>query len=454
MLVSRDPRQLALAKRHQGPVKKSTFVVTATSAGMHTHAAFNVSLEARHCKSTPYFLWLLLLAAALLCLCLSYLCLSQQSKTETQNPAYTPLQVSEPEKLVPLIPTKDTWVLRNSLIRKGQSDRFVKDVEDGQVGSQTTRLGTNGLPLTFDTPAGETLTVIALMKPLGLTYARQGPIEIGAEQNGHGKELGIQVGWKLVGIDYCDITQRNFDEVDKFLRRKEGELPGAAMPVRPAEKLEVAPTYDPAVAWVLRSSVIKKGQSNKFAKQVDDGQAGSKKTFFGTEGLPLTFETPAGETLTVIALNKPIRLLYDRQAPIKISSEQNGHGKELGIEVGWKLVGIDYSDITQKNFDEADKILQVKVDKLPFHIPMKWTRNNSETKTVYAYYRPLGLTYQTSQLPIKITDDGSGHGDEIGIKKGWELQAVNYRDVTQMTDLKAVSKILQEEVSKLPLKQS
>jgi len=236
-----------------------------------------------------------------------------------------------------------------------------------------------------------------------------------------------------------------------------------ALQVAPAP---AKPSYDPNFWWFLKGALVPKGQSNKFANGADNGQVGAKTTFLGAAGLPLTWATPEGGWHTVIALNKryptdknkdggPLGLTYEKlkfQDQLTITAEHDGHGKELGIQVGWTLVGINYRDITQESFGEADRLLVENVDNLPFAMPMQWTSRCAETKTVYAYHRPLGLTYQTSELPIKITKDSRSHGSHIGIKVGWALQAVNYIDVTQMTDVQEVSKILQEEVTKLPVR--
>jgi len=168
-------------------------------------------------------------------------------------------------------------------------------------------------------------------------------------------------------------------------------------------------------------------------------------------GLPLTFHTQTGEVVSVFALKKPLELSNNKGQPMKIGTLPDGHAKDLGIEAGWTLSGIGYMDITQMPYAEADKLLQERVDKLPFAIPLTFKMNNGKSKTTYAYQQPLGLTFD-HQLPIKITKEEEGHAKHLGIEIGWELLAVNYINLQSMTIFEEVSAIAHREVSKIPSK--
>jgi len=221
----------------------------------------------------------------------------------------------------------------------------------------------------------------------------------------------------------------------------------------PASVRAVAAAADEATqTWTLKGMEHPKGQSKKF---VDEdalaGQIGCTSTWRLTPGVPLTFHTPNGEVETVFALKKPLMLGYlSNVLPIKINEKLEGHGTELGIDLGWTLTGIGYKDITEMPFAEADKLLHEKVGELPGAIPLTFKRNNGQVQTTYAYQKPLGLTF-LSQLPIKITAEEEGHhAQHIGIKIGWELQAVNYIKIKDMTDFEEVAAILRREVAALP----
>lgn len=215
--------------------------------------------------------------------------------------------------------------------------------------------------------------------------------------------------------------------------------------------------YDsPIDTWTLKGRQVRKVQTEKFAKpDAEDGQLGSTSTWLGRMGVPLTFHDKDGNDMTVFALKKPLMLAYEEptsrtsKTPIKITRDMDGHGKELGIEVGWTLAGIGYKDITDMPFDDADKLLHEKVNSLPGAIPMKWVRNNSEIKIVYAYHHPLGLSFE-SKLPIIITSEKAGHGQDIGIKVGWKLLEINYHDVSNKTDFAEVMQMLKDEIQVLP----
>lgn len=166
-------------------------------------------------------------------------------------------------------------------------------------------------------------------------------------------------------------------------------------------------------------------------------------------GLPLTWVTPTSE-VTVFAIRKPLGLVFERHNPIKITSEKDSHGKDLGIKVGWILKAVNYVDISGMDFKDADKILHTEVGKLPGAIPLKFKTPAGAEETVWAMKKPLGLTFEKEVAPIKITQERDGHGKDIGVKVGWVLTAVNYIDVSKLTSFKEVETVLKAEIGKLP----
>jgi hypothetical protein len=71
--------------------------------------------------------------------------------------------------------------------------------------------------LVWDTPAGEAI-VCATKMPLGITYANELPIKVTAVDVGHGKEIGIEVGWVLKSVNGKNITDMgSFGEASKAL---------------------------------------------------------------------------------------------------------------------------------------------------------------------------------------------------------------------------------------------
>jgi len=163
--------------------------------------------------------------------------------------------------------------------------------------------------LTWVTDWGEE-TVHAIKKPLGLIFEKQTPIMITREKDGHGKDVGIQVGWILKKINNVDITKMDFEEADALLHAEVDKLPGGIH-------------------------------------------------------IPLRWDTGDGD-VTVWAFKKPLAVTYQGRLPIKITKETEGHGKDIGIEVGWVLKSVNNIDITKEtSFAVVDAIFHGEIDKLP-----------------------------------------------------------------------------------------
>jgi len=158
------------------------------------------------------------------------------------------------------------------------------------------------------------VTTIAKRKPLGIKFDKEVfPIKITKENPGsHGEDLGIQPGWVLTKINYVDIGGMGFGPCDKLLHEEVGKLPG---PVT----------------------------------------------------IPLVWDTGRGDK-TVWASKRPLGLHFNKGTlPIKITKEMEGHGKDIGIEVGWSLKSINGIDLTRypsSQFQEVDDIFKGEVAKL------------------------------------------------------------------------------------------
>ena len=59
--------------------------------------------------------------------------------------------------------------------------------------------------------------------------------------------------------------------------------------------------------------------------------------------------------------------MFEKEAPIKVSQEKEGHGKDIGIKVGWELTHIDnfgagearLGDVRGWQFSRIDKKLHL-----------------------------------------------------------------------------------------------
>merc|ERR1712185_880272 len=149
-----------------------------------------------------------------------------------------------------------------------------------------------GLPLTFQTGEKET-TVYALRKPLGLVFEKRQPIKINENKEGHGKDLGIRKGWILTHVNNVNVLSMPFQEADDLLHAAINKLPGDHI-------------------------------------------------------IPMRWDTGDGQEITVFARRKPLGLVFERGVlPIKITMESRGHGKDLGIRVGWILKSINNIDVSR-----------------------------------------------------------------------------------------------------------
>jgi len=165
---------------------------------------------------------------------------------------------------------------------------------------------------------------------------------------------------------------------------------------------------------------------------------------------------------------------HANETPIKITSENEGHGKDLGIQVGWVLVGINHVDISAWSFHTLDHVLHNEFAKLPGRdagpdrqvshwrdaqpppapaqkVTLEWTTPTG-VQSVEATKKPLGLNFNRDEMPIKVTgeqESHSGHGNDIGIRVGWVLKAVNGIDVTGLS-FHELDHLLHHEIGKLP----
>jgi hypothetical protein len=185
----------------------------------------------------------------------------------------------------------------------------------------------------------------------------------------------------------------------------------------------------------------------------------------GAKAVPLIWDTPDGEKITY-ARKKPLGVQFSAEFPLRVKREPLGHGKDLGIEVGWILKSVNGIDITKvRDFAEVNNILYKEVGEktIPLDqwkrsaldaeardsmvaggVPLIWDTPDGE-RTVYATKKPLGVQFK-AEFPLKVKREPEGHSKELGVKKGWILKSVNGIDVTAMNDMAKVNEILYKEV--------
>merc|ERR1719235_1243691 len=163
---------------------------------------------------------------------------------------------------------------------------------------------TKGIPLIWDTPKGRRV-VYATRKPLGVQFRAEFPLKIKREPEGHGKEIGIKIGWILKSVNGFDVmTMTDIKKVNEILYREVGE--------------KTVP--------------------------VDDWNEALPKPGTIPRGVPLVWCTPSGEQ-TVYASRKPLGVQFQAEFPLKVKREPEGHGKDIGIKVGWILKSLNGIDV-------------------------------------------------------------------------------------------------------------
>jgi hypothetical protein len=170
------------------------------------------------------------------------------------------------------------------------------------------------LKLDFETPTGMR-TVWAKRKPLGMVFEKVAPIKVNQERpESHALELGIKEGWILKKVNDTDISVMLFAQQDTILKENMAKLP--------------------------KKDSIRVSLKWKDAK---------------------------GEFIIVSAYKRPLALSFDKNTlPIKITKESEGHGKDIGVKVGWELVSVNDKDVSALNsYTEVEQVLKEEVDKLP-----------------------------------------------------------------------------------------
>jgi hypothetical protein len=208
-----------------------------------------------------------------------------------------------------------------------------------------------GVPLIWDTPNGEK-TVDARKKPLGVQFRAEFPLKVKREPEGHGKEIGVEVGWILKSVNGIDVaTRRSIKEVNDILYREVGEK---TVPLDQWRKHAMDPEYSDG----LLSARIAAVTSLLLQPEKMDPELPSSVP---PSGVPLVWDTPDGER-TVHARKKPLGIQFKAEFPIIVDRKPVGHAEEIGIEIGWILKSVNGIDVaTMQGISDVSEILYREV---------------------------------------------------------------------------------------------
>merc|ERR1712217_505876 len=205
------------------------------------------------------------------------------------------------------------------------------------------------------------------------------PIKITGEKAGHGKDIGVKVGWVLKSINRVSIEGNNeWQEVDTIMHTETNKLPGGLRldfssesgndiitkwffhhPLGLKYKVDETPIK---VTEVHGPGIVVGVQAGWILKAIGEIVPGKDvDPVKDVEGMSFVDVTTYLKTQT----HKPLGLVFNQSLPIKITSEKDGHGKDIGIQVGWVLKNINGIDVLNSNsFADVQKIMHEQVNLL------------------------------------------------------------------------------------------
>merc|ERR1711988_1320611 len=286
--------------------------------------------------------WILLVLVCLgaTCYCVSLIC----AKYSKQSPA----RMIDNTKVAPRHEHSTSPLLFRDLTRERTMSSQLGDVEKrttsdiaaspqlpADMSGAEVPAVPNGVPLIWETTNGER-AVYVTRRPLGVQFRAEFPLKVKREPVGHSKELGIEMGWILKCVNGIDVTRMtDIGKVNEILYREVGE-----------KTLSVEQWNDALVE--------------------SEFPAPSK-------GIPLKWDTPRGPR-TVYATKKPLGVQFSAEFPLKIKRSPVGHGKDLGLEVGWILTSVNGIDVTaMTDISKVSEILYSEVGEKTVPVD-QWTK--------------------------------------------------------------------------------
>mmetsp|Transcript_162207 Transcript_162207/g.311454 ORF Transcript_162207/g.311454 Transcript_162207/m.311454 type:complete len:992 (-) Transcript_162207:129-3104(-) len=248
-------------------------------------------------------------------------------------------------------------------------------------------------------------------RPLGITFLTEVPIKIdGFTFNSYGRTLGLKQGQRITRIKDVDVREdHHYSHVDSLLLSAVEELPhwplridfqtntneirkfyfrhrplgirfGMQLPIRIAsfKPYSLAQRAGVEVDWkIVRIAEEGTTQDDMASINIKTNKAGfehvDKHLLKGLEHLPywpvpLEFKTASGEMKTINVQQRPHGITFsDETGGVKVKRvEPRSVAEELGIQIGWDLVGIMDDVITQgQALKRSEKELQEMMQHLP-----------------------------------------------------------------------------------------
>jgi hypothetical protein len=148
----------------------------------------------------------------------------------------------------------------------------------------------------------------------------------------------------------------------------------------------------------------------------------------------------------------PLGISFHNELPIKLNKVEPGKwGARNGVQVGWYLQAVETNGTESKrvtdftDFDSCKKYIFDEVGKLSNAPPVP----ERFTLVVQKSDLPLGIGFH-DELPIKLNKvEPEKWGARNGVQLGWNLMAIDGKEMSEFEDFGSAKKYIHEEIAKL-----
>merc|ERR1712232_1169212 len=200
-----------------------TYAITARSVGGELTSPIHLSIkhDASEAAAAAGIPWWSSLAVGIVLCCLAACLCRRNGENDKVTMSYKPVpmrSLTESQRL--------QWVLAPEMDLEASlpvhTDLKTSNEQEAPMDMGLENLP-NGVPLVWDTAHGQR-TVYATKKPLGVQFRAEFPLKVKREPEGHGKDIGIQMGWILRSVNSIDVTaMTDIGRVNEILYREVGE---------------------------------------------------------------------------------------------------------------------------------------------------------------------------------------------------------------------------------------
>lgn len=147
---------------------------------------------------------------------------------------------------------------------------------------------------------------------------------------------------------------------------------------------------------------------------------------------------------------KPLGITFADQMPFAVRNvEMGAGGDKAGVKPGWVCKKIAESVVDGCQYSEAMSILKRSIERLPITqnadtpgaLMMWFVVSPGYLKRCAVTKKPLGVGFGKDKKVTKVVS--GSHGEDIGIKLGWQLSRINDKDVAKL-DVNAIAEMIKQ----------